>query len=132
MAWYPRRKVPKYKNEKVDSLCFYGFTHRSKLERAVCDLNRLEELAGEIEHIAHEDHLYLSKARYHYIADFKLKRVRTGEIFWREAKGKSDGRWPTTKKMWKAYGFGRLEVWMGTHKRPSLAKTIFTDEPYDA
>lgn len=121
-----RKTLPKYQNEKVESLCFYGFSHRSKLERSVCDMNRIHELAGLVEHLAHEDTLYLSAARYRYVADFKLKNAHTGEIFWREAKGQADGRWPTTKKMWKFYGFGRLEIWMGEWRNPRLAKTIIT------
>jgi hypothetical protein len=131
MKWgYLRNKDagPKYKNEKVDGLCGYGFSHRSKLERAVCDMIWFREKVGELQCLAHEETHYLSKARYRYVADFKVQNVETKEVYWIEAKGASDGRWPTTKKMWKAYGPGRLEIYMGDYRKPLLAKVIVPDE----
>jgi hypothetical protein len=127
MANYFRRRknLPKYGNEKVTSLCSYGFSHRSKLERALCDQIAFEEKAGVLAHLAHEDTVYLTKARYRYVPDFRVQDTKTGEIFWREAKGGSgNDRWPTTKKLWKHYGPGRLEVWGGTHRRLMLSQTI--------
>lgn len=120
-----KKKEKKYGNEEVDSLCSYGFSHRSKLERSVCELIRLRELAGDLEHLAHEETVYLSRARYRYVADFKC-RDKAGVLFI-EAKGFADKRWPTTKKLWKAYGPGRLEIWIGNHRRPVLEKTIVPD-----
>ncbi len=109
---------------RVDSLCAYGFSHRSKLERALCDRLAWEEKAGVTKHLAHEDTIYLTRARYRCIPDFKVQNVKTGEVFWREAKGYADKRWPTTKKLWRHYGPGRLEVWAGAWRSPLLVETI--------
>lgn len=113
---------------KPDQLCSYGFSHRSKLEHAVCDLIRLRELAGEIVHLKHEDTQYLGEARYKYIPDWKVRDVKSGEEFWIEAKGYGDKRWPTTKKQWAAYGPGKLEIWGGDHRGPRLDKTIIPQD----
>jgi hypothetical protein len=129
MSWQARpagARAPKYGNEKPESLCHYGFSHRSKLERAVCDLIYFRQKVGELVCLAHEDSIYLSKARYRYVADFKIQG-KDGEIYWIEAKGASDHRWPTTKKMWKAYGPGRLFIYMGDYRRPIVSKVIVPD-----
>jgi hypothetical protein len=126
MVWRPRKKKgseQKYGNTEVHQ-CAYGFSHRSKLEFAVCQIIKLREMAGEIEHLQHEDHTYLTKARIGYIPDFKCRDTKTNEIFWIEAKGYANELWPTKKKLWKHYGHGRLEVWRGTHQRPFLDETI--------
>lgn len=122
--FYPKRKDNKMGNEKVEDLCFYGFSHRSKLERAVCDMIAWKEKAGEVRHLAHEDTQYLTLARYKYVPDFKVQDVASGEVYWIEAKGFADKRWPTTKRLWAHYGPGRLLVYGGHYRRPALEKTI--------
>ena len=119
-----KRLKKKYGNHEVTDLCSYGFSHRSKLERAVCDQIADLEKAGELRHLAHEDTQYLSRARYKYIPDFKVESLKTGEIYWIEAKGKGDHRWPTTKRMWRFYGPGRLEIYTGKWQSPALIQTI--------
>lgn len=104
--------------------CHYGFSHRSKLEAAVCQLIWLREKAGEIQHLQHEVHVYLTRARIGYVADFKCRDVKSGGEFFVEAKGYANDRWPTIKKLYKFYGPGTLEVWTGTHRRPVLSETI--------
>lgn len=112
----------------VEQPCFYGFSHRSQLERAVCALIRARELAGEIIHEKHEDRVAIGRAKYVYFADFRVRDAKTSEVFWIEAKGnEKGGRWPTTKRQWQAYGPGKLEVWKGSYKRPFLAKTIYPE-----
>lgn len=103
--------------------CRYGYSHRSKLEAAVCGLIYLRERAGELKHLAHEVHLYLSDARIGYVADFKCADP-AGVEFYVEAKGYASDRWPTVKKLYKSYGPGTLEIWGGTWQRPSLIETI--------
>ncbi len=121
---WPTRKTNKLGNEKVESLCSYGFSHRSKLERAVCDLIAWEEKAGVTKHLAHEDTQYLTEARYRYIPDFKVQNMATSEIYWVEAKGYADARWPTTKKLWRFYGPGRLKIYGGTYTNIKMIEEI--------
>jgi hypothetical protein len=121
MTFHP----PKYGNQKVENLCFYGFSHRSKLERAVCDMIRMQEIAKELEHLQHECSVYMTKARYKYVADFKVRSLKSGEEFYIEAKGFQDARWPTTKKLWGGgYGPAPLHVYKGTWRKPYLDEVI--------
>lgn len=129
---FPKRNMTRaaaYGAKPVIEPCFYGFSHRSLLERAVCALIRMRELAGELVHEKHEDRIEIGRAKYVYFADFRVRDAKSSERFWIEAKGNEKcGRWPTTKKQWKAYGPGKLEVWQGSYKRPILVKTIYPDE----
>lgn len=112
----------KYGNDR--STCKLGHSHRSKLEGSVCQILQLREKAGEIEIIQAEEHVYLSDARICYIADFKCKDLKTGEMLYVEAKGFANDRWPIIKKLWAAYGPANLEIWMGSHLRPTLKEII--------
>lgn len=120
MTW--RRSKNKMGN--VASACQQGHSHRSKLESAVCGLIHLRERAGELKLVQAECNVHLSRAKILYIADFKCVDLKTGEDIYIEAKGMVGPRWPTIKKLWKAYGLGRLEVWRGTHTRPYLDEVI--------
>lgn len=111
----------KYRNEKITH---DSFSFASKLEASVYTIIKSRENAGEIEFIQHQDHVYLTRARIHYIPDFKCRDKKTGEIFWIEAKGYANDRWPMKKKLWKFYGPGRLEIWMGSHLRPYLDEVV--------
>lgn len=122
--WIKRKKQNKLGNKEVTDLCSYGFSHRSKLERAVCDLIAWEEKAGVTVHLAHEDTQYLTEARYRYIPDFKVQNCATSEIYWIEAKGFADKRWPTTKKLWRFSGPGRLRIIGGTYANLKTIETI--------
>lgn len=122
-------KTTKKKKAAVDfhnvvSTCNYGHSHRSKLESSVCQMIYLRERAGEIRLLQVEATVYLTLARYKYIPDFRCVDVKTNEVFFIEAKGYPDKRWPTTKKLWKFYGPGRLEIWSGSHIRPTLDEEI--------
>jgi hypothetical protein len=104
--------------------CALGHSHRSKLEGSVCQILQLRQKAGELKIVQVEDHVYLTRARIHYVPDFKCKDLASGEFFWVEAKGFANDRWPMKKKLWKFYGPGALEIWKGTHQRPMLDETI--------
>lgn len=124
MTFFNRRKGQTEKMGNEPSVCVLGHSHRSKLESAVCQIIQLREKAGELKLLQVEDHIYLTLARIGYIPDFKCQYVATGEIFWVEAKGFPNDRWPMKKKLWKFYGPGILEIWMGSHTKPYLAETV--------
>lgn len=75
-------------------------------------------------HLAHEDTQYLTEARYKYIPDFKVQNCATSEVYWVEAKGFGDKRWPTTKKLWAVYGPGRLKIYGGSYSHPVVMGEI--------
>lgn len=106
------------------SVCAKGHSHRSKLESSVCQILQLRERAGEIKILQVEDHVYLTLAKISYVVDWRCEYVKSKEIFWVEAKGYGNDRWPMKKKLWKHYGPGALEIWMGSHEKPYLAETI--------
>lgn len=125
--WIDRRKVKSGQDAKMGNArmtCALGHSHRSKLEGSVCQILQLRAKAGEIEILQVEDHIHLSAARIGYVADFKCKYVKTGEEFWVEAKGFANDRWPMKKKLYKFYGPGPLEIWVGSHLNPRLDEVI--------
>lgn len=124
--WKARSKAkPKAKyGNKTTVGCAYGYSHRSKLEAAVCQLVFLRERAGELEHLQHESHVRLTDAAITYIPDFKCRDTATQEEFYIEAKGFETPEWRLKKRLWKVYGPSRLEVWGGYHTRPQLMETI--------
>lgn len=122
-----KQRQNKYDNQIQLVPCAYGYSHRSKLELAVCQIIHFRELAGEIKHLQHEDHVLLS-GWYTYIPDFRVLDLKTNEEFWIEAKGDQDKRWPSTRKGWKHAGPGRLEVWKGRWQNPMLFETIIPKE----
>ena len=117
------KALNKYKNVILEQKCMYGYSHRSKLEYSVCQIIHFREMAGELKHLQHEDHVKLS-GWYTYIPDFKCLDLKTNQEFWIEAKGKADGRWLSTKKGWKHSGPGILEIWGGSYVSPVLIETI--------
>lgn len=102
----------------------HGYSFASKLEAAVFEILKLRERAGELKILQVQDHIDLSRARIRYVPDFKCLDVASGIEFWVEAKGYASERWPTVKKLWKYYGPGRLEIWMGHHSSPQLSEVI--------
>lgn len=106
------------------AICYAGLAFASKLEASVYQLLCLRQKAGEIHSIQCQDHVYLSRARIHYIPDFKCLDAKTKQYFWVEAKGYANDRWPTKKKLWKFYGPGRLEIWGGHYLRPCLTEEV--------
>lgn len=108
--------------------CHYGYTHRSKLEAAVCQIIMFREKAGELVHVGHEKQVYLTDAKILYIADFECKNNLTGLPLFVESKGFASDRWPTIKKLWKFYGPAPLEIWTGSWQRPGLSEIIVPRE----
>lgn len=106
--------------------CALGHSHRSKLEGAVCQILQLREKAGEIKVLQVEDHILIS-GWYRYVPDFRCELVATGEVFWVEAKGFANDRWPSTRRGWKHAGPGKLEVWKGDYKKPVLDEVIIPE-----
>lgn len=90
----------------------------------MCGLLQERERAKEIEVISREKHLLLSAAEIKYIVDFECRDLKTGQALYVEAKGFENERWPIIKKLWRAYGYGPLEVWKGTHMRPRIDEII--------
>lgn len=107
-----------------------AFTSASKLETSVLFLLHLRERAKEIEIVKIQDSVYLTKARILYIADFKIKDLKTGELQWVEAKGYETDTWRIKRRLWKHYGPGPLHIYKGTHKNPKFFETIIPEE-YD-
>lgn len=108
-----------------------GISFASKLEAALYQQLQLEELAKEIEILKIQDTLYLSEARICYRADFKIKNLKTGEVEWAEAKGFEGDRWPIIKKLWKAYGPGKLKIYKGTYRKLKLVEEILPGQSMD-
>jgi hypothetical protein len=116
-----QRKKKKYGNITSNS---DGRSFASKLEMSVYSILKLREKAGEIEIVQCQDHIYLTKARIGYIADFKCKFVETGDIFHVEAKGYAGERWQIIKRLWLYYGPNKLEIWTGSYLKPQLTEEI--------
>lgn len=107
-----KRGEKKYGNKKVEHA---GRWFDSKLEKALFDLLSLRERAGEIRDLAHHPGtVFLSEARIQYRPDFRFTNCATGETEYAESKGFQDQKWPLKKKLWKSYGPGKLEIWMGS------------------
>jgi hypothetical protein len=132
-----KQKKHKFGAKSVTSLCHYGFSHRSKLERAVCDMIWLREKAGELRHVGHERRLTLysqTEGKVTYVADFEVfplpypQRVPVeGGIpptIFIEAKGVATAPWRRIVKAWKQVGVSPLEVYGGNYRRPKLLYTL--------
>lgn len=104
-----------------------GRTVHSLLEASVAKLYEWRERAGELKILSRQD-----RQEFHwngekiiaYIVDFKLQDLRTGEVFWGEAKGFKDALWAVKVACWRAAGPGRLEMWEGTAERPKRMPDI--------
>lgn len=125
-AW--QRSKNKFGNKITRLPCHYGFSHRSKLEAAVCDQIYLKEIGGELRHLKHEDTIRFDclecGEKRAYIPDFKVQDVKSEEIYWIEAKGFADKRWARNKRLWKRFGPGRLEIYGGTWRGLTLDLVI--------
>ena len=122
---FKKRTRLRYGNKQTQ---YSGYSFASKLEAAVYQILKLREKAGELVVLQTQAHVYLSEARIGYVPDFMCKNLKTGEVFYVEAKGFANDRWPILKKLWAAYGPGTLEIWMGNYTHPQLAETIVPKE----
>ncbi len=128
MSWHKKlsqkyevKKEPRLKSDRIET---DGRSFSSKLESAVYQILKFREMAGEIEIVQCQDHIYLTRARIGYIPDFKCKDLVTHNFFWVEAKGYPNDVWPIKKKLWRFYGPGRLEIWTGRYTNPKLDEII--------
>lgn len=112
---------PKYGNKKVE---LDGRSFASQAEAALYVEIKNREKAGEIEFLQCQDHIYLTDARILYIADFKVKDLKTGEIVWMEMKGLEMPSWRIKRRLWKSYGPGTLLVYKMSADRPFLYETL--------
>lgn len=126
MTWgkkFDRRN--KYGGSQREKIEHHGHWFDSRLEKALFDLLALRERAGEIRDLAHQPGtVFLSEARIQYRPDFRFTNCTTGEVEYAESKGFPNDKWPIKKKLWKAYGPGKLEIWMGTASNIKLVETI--------
>jgi hypothetical protein len=129
MAWVDRRsgQSKKMGNVKVD---LDGYSFGSKLEAAVYKILKERLQAGQLRSIQVQDHIYLTRARIGYITDFKCT-MESGDVYWVEAKGFSNDRWPIKKKLWKYYGEGPLHIYKGTYLKPYLDEVITPERGSD-
>ena len=125
---YSRRPKTRYGNEPSQ---FNGRSFASKLEASVYKILLSREQAGEIQVVQLQDHVYLTRARIGYIPDFKCIDLKSGLFFWVEAKGFPNDRWPMKKKLWKFYGPGQLEIYMGHWQYPKLVETVIPQRGSD-
>jgi len=120
------RKPHKYgaKRTMVDGIAF-----PSQLEAALyCKLTLLVK-AGELKDLVLQDSVLLldakkPKDRIRSKIDFKATHCLTGLPVWFESKGLEDDRFKLIKRLWKAFGPGRLELWKGSATRLFLAEVI--------
>jgi hypothetical protein len=95
----------------------------SKLEAAVYSILIARQMAGEIKNIKCQQVVVLSDAKINYKADFSYE-AQDGSTVWVEAKGVEQEIWRLKKKLWSAYGPGKLEIYKGSYQRPFLAETL--------
>lgn len=107
-----------------------GIKFSSKLEAAVYQMLELRRKSGEFSTLQIQDHLYLTRARIGYIADFKCSGASILP-FWVEPKGRENDRWPIKKKLFKYYGPGVLEIWKGTYNKPYLDEVIKPSQTHE-
>ena len=104
-----------------------GRSFGSKLELAVFEILKLRELAGEIKDIQQQVHVKLSAAQITYIPDFRCTEVATGKPLYVEAKGFQTPEWRIKRRLWIAYADAPLEIWMGSHNRPTLKEILIPE-----
>lgn len=101
-----------------------GYSFASKLEASVYDILCLMQKQGELRELFCQPHVFLTQARIEMIPDFRAIETETGEVAYFEAKGFETDVWRIKRKLWKFYGPGRLHVYKGDHRRPSLCETL--------
>ena len=104
-----------------------GHSFASKLESALFTLLQLREKCGEIKEIQCQDHVYLTDARICYIPDFKFFDLQADTWVWAEAKGMQTPEWKIKKRLWKYYGPGKLEIYMGSYKNIKLDEILIPE-----
>ena len=80
-------------------------------------------MLGEFDSLVVEQTLRLGPGKVIYRCDIVATKPDGSRVYI-EAKGREMSRWPTIKRLWKAHGYGPLEIWKGTARRPVLVQTI--------
>jgi hypothetical protein len=101
-----------------------GYSFASKLERELFLLLKLMEKAGELKEIQVQCHVYLTRARIAYIADFKAHDVELGQDVYFEAKGFETPIWRIKRKLWTVYGPGVLRVYKAARQGVVMTEEI--------
>lgn len=85
---------------------------------------KLFESEGKIKIIQTQDSIYLSDAKILYKPDFKIEACDTGEIYWVEVKGFETPEWRIKRRLWIAYGPGKLQIWKGSASNLKLYEIL--------
>jgi predicted nuclease of restriction endonuclease-like RecB superfamily len=120
-----RPRKSKLKNSRI---CTDGYWFASKLEAAVYLQLKRQVTLGEIEILKHQARIALTEASIIYVPDFVCRNLRSGHLFYVEAKGFATPDWKIKKKLWSVYGPAPLQIWRGTYARPYLEEVI-TPQP---
>ena len=65
---------------------------------------------GEITELKCQDNIHLSAAKFLYKPDFRVT-IPSGDYEWHEMKGFETDTWKRNRRLWKAYGPGKLTIW---------------------
>ena len=117
---YWTRKAPrsKYGSRKTEASALTdGRRFDSQLERSTYLWLKAREQAGELVIEACQDAIYLTDARILYRPDFRVRDAQTSEVYWVEAKGFETSDWRIKRRLWIAYGAGRLVIVKGSGAR---------------
>lgn len=100
-----------------------GRSFHSKLEAARFAELELLMRAGEVLEIKCQVHVELSEAKIIYKPDF-LVTWANGEQIYEEVKGFETPEWRLKRRLWIAYGPGRLRVFKGSGSRLVMVEEL--------
>lgn len=109
--------MTKYGNQRTSGFASKG---ESDFYQYLC----LLEKAGELSGIECQVHVYLTKARINYIADFRALDTKLNELVYYEFKGFQTPEWRLKRKLWTCYGPARLRVFNGKGLRMVMTEEI--------
>lgn len=114
---------PRLKNYKrtTDTI---GRSFGSKLEANLFQFLLLRERAGEIKNIKQQVRVSLSNAEIVMIPDYSYVVIATNVTEYAEAKGFETEIYRLKRRLWKAYGPGKLLVYKARGTTPFLFETI--------
>lgn len=116
----------KYGNQKSSSSDGRSFS--SKAERALYEKLMVDVLDGRLSDLQCQDHVALidgdRNVKITYIPDFKAYDCVAKEYVWIEFKGFKDAKWSYKKRLWRAFGPGRLQIYKGSEKHVSMVEEL--------
>lgn len=113
----------KYKN--VGVTCAANHWHPSKLESTVCAVLRKDQ---DVEKVDVQTPVELTEAKIKYIVDFRVT-LKSGKMFYAEAKGMETDAWRIKKKLWAFYGPGELHVYKGNFNKVTRTEIVNCELP---